>query len=352
MSNFETQRTVSTGIAYEPVLDGVRAVAILLVLLGHASEKWGSPPLGFVMGDAGVAVFFVLSGFLITGTMLADEKRHRHFSVRRFFVKRVFRIFPAFYVFLGSMAFLDWLGAIQRSPMNTYLASALYVRNLLGTGWITGHLWSLSLEEQFYLLWPVIFVLAGKHRDIATVSLVALTLLWRVWHTVHFGIVNYGAFYRPDLRMDTLLVGCYTALRPPAFRISPKICVGAALLVPVSTVLLTFKPWAMAITPFAHSCLIAITIVGLVQNRGFVICRLLVTKPFVIVGRLSYSLYLWQQPFFSPEITNNTTFWFVRLFLLPLVAGVSYRFIETPALDVRNRVLATRTFRLASSPAK
>jgi peptidoglycan/LPS O-acetylase OafA/YrhL len=196
-----------------PLLDGVRAVAICLVLLGHSITSPDRQVLSSLTGTFGVSVFFVLSGYLITRTMLDDERIHGRLRLGNFYRRRALRIFPALYAFLIALAGLSLAGAITSPDTETWFASVAYLRNVTGSGWMTGHLWSLALEEQFYLFWPVLFILARRYRLQCIVAAVVAFTVWRaIWVYGHHGvpivITNLGGLYwRPDLRLDTFLIG-------------------------------------------------------------------------------------------------------------------------------------------------
>ena len=135
-----------------PSLDGLRAISITLVILSHL-VKWKHISLEVLgsYGALGVHVFFVLSGYLITNLLLHEYERSSTISLRDFYIRRAYRIFPAAFVFLVVVIILYW----QQIRWYHAAAALLYVANMdMARPWIFGHLWSLSIEEQFYLLWP------------------------------------------------------------------------------------------------------------------------------------------------------------------------------------------------------
>lgn len=145
-----------------PSLDGLRAISIAVVMVGHLAKwKHVSLPLLSPYGALGVHVFFVLSGYLITNLLLREQERTSAISLSDFYVRRAFRIFPAAFVFLGVVVALYW-----RERHWTHVAAAVfYVANMdIWRPWIFGHLWSLSIEEQFYLLWPLALKKWYRHR--------------------------------------------------------------------------------------------------------------------------------------------------------------------------------------------
>ena len=139
-------------------LDGWRGVSIILVLIGHAiGFSDNVPPVLHPLGELaelGVTCFFVLSGFLITGLLCDEESVTGRFSLKEFYIRRTLRIMPAYYVMLLITACLALLKLVVDVPWYTFGICALYLRDFVGRGETLGHTWSLSLEEQFYLIWP------------------------------------------------------------------------------------------------------------------------------------------------------------------------------------------------------
>lgn len=135
-----------------PQLDGLRGLAIVLVLAGHVLEFGFGIHTDF--GGLGVLLFFLLSGFLITGLLDREKTRTGAISLRAFYIRRVLRLFPALFIFLATQCVLIETRVVTDTPWYAVAACLLYVRNIWGRGSTTGHIWSLSLEEQFYTSWP------------------------------------------------------------------------------------------------------------------------------------------------------------------------------------------------------
>src|ERR1700730_15737223 len=171
---------VSKGARHIPSLDGLRGVSILLVILGHARETLGFPSWipSYAKDHAalGVQIFFVISGYLITTLILNEERKTGTISLKLFYARRTLRIFPLCYLYLFVLTIGVWAGMLQFPRYNLLFAVA-YLTNVVpvATGaWVTGHLWSLSAEEQFYLVWPAAVKVAGKKRALIAAAMVAL----------------------------------------------------------------------------------------------------------------------------------------------------------------------------------
>ncbi len=202
-----------------PSLDGFRAVAILLVFLSHAG-------LGYIVpGGLGVTVFFFLSGYLITTLLRREFARSHDIDLKAFYLRRVARIWPAFYVVLivGNAATLLGLlpGELHTSPLaSQYLHFSNYWAILFGPSGQTagtGVFWSLAVEEHFYLAFPALFLLllrtgwSGRRQALFILGLCALVLVWRVV-LVQFGASTDRTYYASDTRIDSLLFGCSLAI--------------------------------------------------------------------------------------------------------------------------------------------
>ena len=198
-----------------PSLDGLRAVAVLLVIFNHA----GVP---YAPNGRGVLTFFVLSGFLITWLMLNESQKHGRVSIRNFYVRRVLRIFPAFYLFLALEFIIDFLrrGWPQGPLFGDFLSALSYTSNYrfalmphMHHGYL--HTWALSVEEQFYLLWPCLFVAFQKDLRKLTYLLVAAIVTVDIYRSVllfqYHANANWLNFSF-DTRVDHLLVGCLLAV--------------------------------------------------------------------------------------------------------------------------------------------
>ena len=338
---------------YIPVLDGLRAVSIALVLLGHILLRDRPTPwlldFGLVISSYGVTVFFVISGYLITLLMLREEDRNGSISLKKFYIRRVLRIFPALYVYILAIGLLSALGYINDVPWHDYVASVGYIRNVFGRAHETGPLWSLSLEEQFYMIWPAAVIVLGARRRLPAlaVAMVAFTA-WRMF-LIATGRTNPAKLYmRPDQRLDTILVGCGLALlrgRPRFERLTEAVLRRGWFAAAIGLMIaawLSFGyliPHQGAIEHTTTAVLIALAVHWTIRNAGTPAVSILQIPAVLFVGRLSYSLYLWHGLFMVERAPGMDA---VRRFPIDLALTVvcavgSYYLVERPFLALKDR---------------
>jgi peptidoglycan/LPS O-acetylase OafA/YrhL len=333
-----------------PQLDGLRGSAVLIVVVGHTLVfrlGFGNRWTHFAL--LGVLIFFVLSGFLITGLLCSEERIFNKISLKNFYLRRAFRILPALSVFILIVCLLIRLDLVVDTPWTTVAASAMFLKNIVGSGITMAHLWSLSLEEQFYLVWPILFSVIGRRRLLApTLGLIVGIVVYR---TAAINIAPHlhglGIFeLRSDFRMDSILLGCALALLLDRLPAQPN---QFAPLVrwathPIWTVpLLLFWTLYCDIPPLWSVYLTVQTILvcGLVFSAiafpDSVLGHVLRRRSICLVGLISYSLYLWQQLFL---VTNEPDWGVIRdfplcLFVAGAAAVLSYFMVERPFLQLK-----------------
>lgn len=209
---------VPHGNLYIPSLDGIRAISFFLVFLAHAGLGSTLIPGGF-----GVTVFFLLSGFLITTLLRTEFSRHQRISLGSFYLRRALRILPNLYVALG-LAVVLCLVRGEAVPFGGTLAQALQVANyyeIFATPAMTmpgtGVLWSLAVEEHFYLVFPLLYVwmcrrFPARHQALILLGLCAAALAWRCVLHFHLGAGSMRTNYGTDTRFDSILLGCVFAI--------------------------------------------------------------------------------------------------------------------------------------------
>ncbi len=347
-------RTKRSG--YIPTLDGWRTIAVFGVIAFHA------PPVrvrGFSLaglqnyGDRGVQLFFAISGLLICSRLLDEQRRHGSISLQGFYLRRLFRIQPAAIAMLAVVALLGLLGVLHISA-GAMMSSLFSYRNFFNAfdasaapdDRYTGHFWSLAVEEHFYLLLPAILVFSRKRVVAVLGVLSAMFLLWPpMAHKVGLTAAKLS-YQRTDLALQDLFVPALFAvlLSRPAFRARMLrvsrhgvLLASVVLAVVISEVFLGGHV-THQITCFGFPLIILSTILHPEEWMG----RLLETRVFTYFGRLSYSLYLWQQIFFihRPEtsILRYVQVWPWSLVGAVLCAMGSYYFVEKPMMKLGHRV--------------
>jgi peptidoglycan/LPS O-acetylase OafA/YrhL len=331
----------------------MRGISIALVLLSHLLiYRTPSPaePLmagGLASGATGVTVFFVLSGYLITTLLLAEERERGRIGLRGFYARRALRIFPAYYAYLAVVVALTLAAVVPRAPLHDFAASAVYLRNFVGRGHETAHLWSLAVEEHFYLLWPSFLILVPPRRRLpATLGLIAAVVAWRTALVLTDSVGPGPLHVRTDLRVDSILAGCTLALllarrgSAPLFRHSGPAALAAAAALAAWAVGYPRIPHAEAVGTTGTALLIALVLHHVVAAPSGAMVRALSVAPLRAVGKLSYSLYLWQQLFLGTALVAGIggVRWFpLDLALTVLAALASYALVERPFLRLKDR---------------
>lgn len=347
-----------------PSLDGLRALSVFAVILGHIRSPFlDRIPLGssFRNGDLGVAIFLVISGFLITHLLLKELRRERHIDLKRFYLRRTFRIFPPFYVYLLVIAVLGLLHRVYVT-VPTMVVAATYTWNYIRVPdiWIVGHSWSLSLEEQFYLLWPACMKFFSRRVNmwIATgvilLGPVTRVVTYYAWPEMR-GYINTML----HTRLDTIMIGCLLSLmidlevgqRLKTIALHPASPFLALLF------LLGFDPaarhrwdgrYVTTVGLSLENVAIAVLLFYVVFRHTSLLGRFLNTSLLRHFGKISYSLYLWQQLFDGP---------YTRSFPLNLVwmiacAELSFFLVEQPSFRIRERIAATKLRGNTTQPVK
>ncbi len=351
-----------------PSLDGLRAISISFVVIDHMSRTQGFPlrldnvnadRLSEALGTFGVRVFFVISGYLITSLLLGELKRRGSIDLSRFYFRRTMRIFIPYYALLAIVVLLQVPGLTSLSS-DDILHAATYTMNYFPErSWDLGHAWSLSVEEQFYILWPATLLLLGRRRGLGVAA--AFLVLAPIWRVGYFylapELVEYEVRYRFETVGDALACGCLLAGLSDWLGNQPlyRRCLSSKLFI--------FVPagvgYAATLDPGIRSQLL----VGIsLQNVGIAVCvawcvvnypgrlgKLLNSRPFASLGLMSYSVYLWQQPLTNPTSNSGITRFPLNLVLLACVTLASYWLVERRALAWRKQ-LELRLFGVTEKP--
>jgi peptidoglycan/LPS O-acetylase OafA/YrhL len=301
-------------------------------------------------GSLGVDLFFSISGLLITHRLLEEHEKNGDISLRAFYIRRGFRIFPPAALYLMTISILSWLKIIETSWIRI-AAAALFFRNYYvrpdPSDWFSGHFWSLSVEEHFYLIWPFLLLLMGIPRARKFTPWIALAVAgWRTLDS-HLHLVSAASLryllIRTDYRIDGLLWGCVAALllHQPRWRqrLQKVPASWPVVAIPIIVALSVYRPPQCMV---AMAVLFPTIILSTLLHPESWIARTLEVRPMRFLGTISYGLYLWQQLFLIRD--RQPVFGVLQVFPLNIVvaigiAWVSYRFLEEPLRQVGRLVV-------------
>ena len=369
----------SASLSRIPSLDGLRALSIFLVVALHTLQRYSlDHPVSLVWyalfnGENGVFIFFEISGFLITSLLLQEHQKRGSISLRGFYLRRAFRILPPLYFYIGVIVLLGLAGRIVLTRVDI-LSSMFFYHNISGTDamWSVEHLWSISVEEQFYLIWPFVLVYSLRRpgwagRVAASVGPIAIILISPILRVLlsrshnpafhHFGI----SFFK----FDFIMFGCLAALfqHTPRFetiyRAATRVWWLAPLLILVFSGLTARYQnyFDLPIGYTLNGAAVAVFLLWCTRNPQSAVGRVLNWGPIVQIGVLSYSIYIWQtlflhannvqifgtQPGLRQWISTFPGNWLCFL----MAAYLSYYLVEQPSLRLRARVI--RAFHMYST---
>jgi peptidoglycan/LPS O-acetylase OafA/YrhL len=352
----------AAGVGYLPGLDGLRAISILIVLIAH---------LGFehiVPGGLGVTVFFFVSGFLITRLLVAEQNaREGRIDLKNFYIRRFLRLMPALYVFIPVVALLAMPFGAQ--PLAIHVAAAVFygvnyydaLTGLLGlperlVPW--GHLWSLAVEEHFYLVFPAALALLGRTHRARLLLVIGAITASAAWRLAAFHWVGLGGEYNymaSETRLENIAWGCLLAILldgAPKQEARLSWLVGwhwvlAGLAIILATLLFRDEAFRATWRYSAQGIGLFLLVFNLyaLQSAGFAL-KLLELAPMRWLGRLSYSLYLWHLPIVWVAMELTGVGWGERMSVATTLAVLmvsfgaamaSYRFVEKPMFALRRK---------------
>ncbi len=346
-------------LGYNPGLDGLRGTATLSVLAAHLSPAWC--PGAFLYMD----MFFVMSAYLITSLLLKRWTKTGSVGFGAFYTRRVLRLFPANYAMILCFVVAAYLvldddfiwHVIEAAASATYISNWTRAFEAPIPGFLS-HTWSLAVEEQFYLIWPVLLTLllraiGLRMRLVALLAVLALgSAGWRGWLTFH-GASMERLYNGTDVRADALLIGCALgiALAMPQVRNNVTLQRTVKMLAAPSLIALLVGGFTMdqhnramyaGISLFftlASACLIT----ALVLPEQTIPHQVFRSPPLVFLGRICYGLYIWHFPIFmfimfGFGITHPVVAGLIGVPLTFAAAILSWRFIESPFLKAKDRV--------------
>ncbi len=328
-----------------PSLDGLRTISVFLVITSHFLYTIGYEDY-LNLGSLGVRVFFVISGFLITGLLFRELEKTAKLNLPKFYFRRTLRIFPPYYFYLLCFLLASSIHLIETS--RTYVIPALtYTSNyIFPVDWNLVHTWSLSVEEQFYLIFPVTLFLLGRRKIVwLLTSIVVICPFLRLIDFHLFGeskaVWIYNGFHA---NADGLALGCLFAVFYDKLvdSVSYQKMLRSPLIFVVPIILLV-------VNSLINSPLIYLGMIFTISNFLIVLCidwsiknhestifgRFLNSAPMRQIGIMSYSMYLWQQPFLNQDFP----FWYSKFpqnfIFIAIFSSISYFFVEKLSLKLR-----------------
>jgi peptidoglycan/LPS O-acetylase OafA/YrhL len=333
-------------LGHRPALDVLRGVAVLMVIVGHMGVPYLPPPSG-----NGVVIFFVLSGFLITSLLLEERQRTGRYSLPAFYARRARRLLPAMLVCVACAVGVD-LAVFGSVPDWNLVAGTLgYVANfvMMSGGWFPhtslGHTWSLAIEEQFYILWPLLLgglvLLRLRPARLVLAASLGAIIAWKALLFYGMGAGRDRLYFGTDVRFEPLLLGCLLAFLMHQTRVRAVSrnweVYGWLLLVVACASTWSGRPgmqlaWVPTIVAASAGLLVYAA-----ANDG---ARWMDWGPLAYLGKRSYALYLFQGPVFTvlrdQPWVPRPVYWIAVVPVLLVLAELSWRFVERPVL-VRGR---------------
>lgn len=349
---------------YIPALDGLRAFAVLAVIAYHLGMQWA--PGGLL----GVTVFFVLSGYLITSLLLIEWDNTETINLPQFWLRRVRRLMPAIVLIIVCTAALCALfdHSLLTKLRDDMWAALLWVTNwwyifqdasyfdALGAPSPLTHFWSLAIEEQFYLVWPVVLLVAHK-TGVKRTTMRNATLIVALLSALEMALLYNPlddpsrVYYGTDTRAFSLLIGAWLAFVWPSHMLGAQKSVhltkqvrnvldGVGIVVLVA--LLGLIVFVDGFSPFLYrggillASVLTAVVIAVMVHPASLLGRFAGTKPLVWIGLRSYGIYLWHYPLFllmNPRNFTGETPWWMYLVQVAVVfacAAFSYRFVENP----------------------
>lgn len=345
---------------YMTDLDGLRSISVLAVIAYHLHFKWAEG------GLLGVEIFFVLSGYLITDQILFEWRTRSGFSIVQFWIRRIRRLLPAMIFMLTAVAL--WLLITDFSRLQAlgghFVSSLFYVNNWylifhhvsyfesFGPPSPIGHLWSLSIEEQFYVIWPLVLLIGLRFAPrrgrlmlyilgCAIVSAIAMAIIYEP------GIDPSRVYYGTDTRAFAILIGAALAVVWPSWRLSDNVSSSSRTMLDMTGVLGMVMLFILIGQTnefdeslyrggFLYLSLITAVVIAVLVHPANRLERWLGCRPLSWIGKRSYSLYIWHYPIIilSSPVVNTEDVSYMRIALQVtasfIMAGLSYRYIEEP----------------------
>lgn len=343
-----------------PSLDGLRAISIALVIYGHLLPEFGKQVdshLAVILlanGNLGVMIFFVISGYLITKLLMREFAKTGNISLKRFYYRRFFRIVPPLYFYIGFVVVTASITSLY-PHLSEVLTALTFTRNFdfNARQFMFEHFWSLCIEEQFYLVWPLLVIFSLRRQGPKAAAKIALALIiaapilrLATFPLIHDQLLRHHVDGLLPFKMDVLMCGCWAALMEGT-DVFERLYAKAVKLV-------WFYPiWCLVISRYLtlrfgnfynfsvgqslDGLAIMFTLVWCTRNAESVAGRILNWPPIVHLGLISYSVYIWQTYFLHPENTTILGRFPLNLLCIFAAAEFSYYTVERLSRMARDR---------------
>jgi len=349
--------------SYFPSLDGLRGIAIIMVVLFHLNITSRFYYRTIFNGEVGVLIFFVLSGFLITTLCIKEKVTTGNISLKDFYIRRALRIFPVAYLFILVLIVLNFIFKLDINYINI-LGAAFYLMNFsfyfrkYNFSWDTAHFWSLSVEEQFYLVIP--FILKKKFRVfliviLSIVFLLPFMIVLQSFYSVLNNVVLY-ALTHYLIKFQAIAVGCLFSVIAFKYPFNNNVIIKtkvAANILAIFVILIiqydSFFNLQSIFSGLLISLLAGYIIISNIIPANDFIFKLLNSKILKVTGVLSYSIYIWQQIFTSGDkrLPGFMVIFPYNLICLVVVSCLSYYFYESIFLRLKAKYSKLRKGKLA-----
>lgn len=343
--------------SYIPELDGFRGIAIITVIISHIVLN--SYLAKYFIGDIGVEIFFVLSGFLITTLLIKENLKKGKVSFKNFYIRRSFRILPVAYLFLALLVLLKYFFKLNIS-IGSFFASAFYLKNLnlnYTSDWYSAHFWTLSVEEQFYIIFPLLLVYRlDDYIKVIYFLVLAIPILQflgynnigifysnHIIHKLIFILINLFGNGTTSILIGSLLsILMFNGLLPvKSLKINHFLSIAVFIIAIIFRMTCVDLVNSTYLTSTIFSIAIALVIFLCVTNNNDFLSSILKNRILVKLGILSYSLYIWQQIFIYKQPWANSFKYadspFLNIPALFIVAYLSYHFYELKFLKLKEK---------------
>jgi peptidoglycan/LPS O-acetylase OafA/YrhL len=337
-----------------PSLNGLRAISIIMVVIHHYILNYNQyfHQLIFI-GPLGVDVFFVISGFLITTLCIKEKIATGTLSLKNFYIRRALRILPVAYLYIIVILILNYVFKLQVGFLS-FLSSALFIANVsyfrrVQFDWNLAHYWSLSVEEQFYILFPV-FIKKKFQLYVAIVLMIVLLAPIIIYLQTFIPFLNAGAIasaLRYVIKFQGIAVGClFSILLFKGYLNFGKFSLITSLVSIFMIFYMKFDPLfslQSCFTNLVTSVFVGLIIVNNISPKNNLLFRFLNLKVLNIIGILSYSIYIWQELFLSNDTRFPLAKYPVNLVFLVVIPCLSYFYYEKYFLKLKAKFIKTKT---------